>query len=81
MIHSSLPSSRSHTLESMRIFKRALVLPAPGGTGLAVPEVHDVHGGLMPPIEHEHDQDVPQLMTGSKIVHLTCTGRKGSWGL
>lgn len=61
----------------MRIFRCALALPAPGGTGLAVPEVHDVHGGLMPPVEHEHHQDVPQLMAGSKVVHLTCSGGKG----
>lgn len=35
-----------------------------------MPEVHDVHGGLMPPVKHGHHQDVPQLVAGAKVVQL-----------
>lgn len=47
-----------------------LAAAAPGWTGLAVSEVHDVHSGLMPPVEHHHHQDVPHLVAGAQIVQL-----------
>lgn len=42
--------------------------------GLAVSEAHDVHGGLMPPVEHQHHQDVPHLVAGAQVVQLACRG-------
>lgn len=42
----------------------------PGGAGLAVSEVHDVNGCLMPPVKHHHNQYVPQLMARTQVIHL-----------
>lgn len=44
--------------------------------GPAVAEAHDVHGGLVPPVEHQHHQHVPQLVTGAQVVELACRGRQ-----
>lgn len=38
--------------------------------GLAVAKVHYGHGSLVPPVKHQHHQDVPQLMTGTKVIQL-----------
>lgn len=46
------------------------VLTAAVCAGLIVSEVHDVDGSLVPPIEHDHHQHMPELMTGTKIVQL-----------
>ena len=34
-------------------------------------EAHDVDGRLVPPVEHQHHQDMPQLVAGPHVVHLT----------
>lgn len=47
----------------------------PTGTRLAVSEAHDEHGGLMPPVKHQHHQEVPQLVAGTNVVHLACRQR------
>lgn len=47
-----------------------LATTASGRAGLAVPEVHDVHSRLMPPVKHYNHQYVPYLVTGTKIVEL-----------
>lgn len=39
-------------------------------TRLTVPVVHDVDGGLVPPVEHQNHQNVPQLVTGTEVVQL-----------
>lgn len=36
-----------------------------------MPESHDVHSRLVPPVEHQHHQDVPHLVTGTHVVQLT----------
>lgn len=36
-----------------------------------MPEVHDMNGGLMPPVKHHHHQNVPHLVAGAQIVELT----------
>lgn len=41
-----------------------------GRAGPAVPEVHDVNGRLMPPVEHHNHQYVPQLVAGAQVVQL-----------
>lgn len=47
----------------------------------AVPEVHDVHGGLVPPVEHQHHQDVPHLVAGAQVVQLTWEERPRPGGV
>lgn len=47
-----------------------LAAPALSGTGLAVSEPHDVHGRLVPPVEHQDYQHVPHLVTGAQVVQL-----------
>lgn len=42
-----------------------------------MPEAHDVHGGLVPPVKHRHHQNVPQLVAGAQVVELTWGGRRG----
>lgn len=39
-------------------------------TRLAVSVACDVDGSLVPPVEHQHHQNVPQLVTGTKVVQL-----------
>lgn len=38
--------------------------------------VHDVDSGLVPPVEHDDHQYMPELVTGTKIVQLACEDRK-----
>lgn len=45
-------------------------LAAAGRARPAVPEVHDVYGCLMPPVEHHHHQYVPHLVAGTQVVQL-----------
>lgn len=42
------------------------------GAGLAVSVRHDETGRLMPPVKHQHQQQVPQLVAGAQVVELTC---------
>lgn len=46
-------------------------------TGLAVSVLHDVHYRLMPPVQHDHCQDMPHLVTGAEVVQLSCREQKG----
>ncbi len=48
--------------------------------GLIVSVLHDVDSGLAPPVEHDHHQHMPELVTGSKIVQLACEDRYKKWG-
>lgn len=41
------------------------------GAGLAVSVLHDVHHGLVPPVQHHHRQDVPDLVTRAEVVQLS----------
>lgn len=42
------------------------------GAGLAVPVGHDETRRLMPPVKHQHQQQVPHLVAGAQVVELTC---------
>lgn len=46
-------------------------------TGLAVSVLHDVHCGLMPPVQHHHCKDMPHLVTRAEVVQLACGQEKG----
>lgn len=46
----------------------------------AVPEVHDMNGGLMPPVKHHHHQNVPHLVAGAQVVQLTWEERPRQGG-
>lgn len=39
--------------------------------------LHDVHCGLVPPIQHHHCQDVPHLVARAEVVELACGGEQG----
>ena len=41
------------------------------GAGVAVSVGHDEDGGLVPPVEHQHQQHVPHLVAGAHVVQLT----------
>lgn len=45
--------------------------------GPAVSEAHDVQGSLVPPVEHQHHQHVPQLVAGTQVVELAYGRRQG----
>lgn len=47
------------------------------GAGLAVSVLHDVHCGLVPPVQHHHCQDVPHLVARAEVVQLACGGEQG----
>lgn len=38
---------------------------------LAVSVPHDVHRGLVPPVQHHHCEDMPDLVAGSEVVQLS----------
>lgn len=40
--------------------------------GVAVPVVGDEEHRLVPPVEHQNHQHVPQLVTGTQVVQLAC---------
>lgn len=42
------------------------------GAGLAVSVRHDETGRLVPPVKHQHQQQVPQLVAGAQVVELSC---------
>lgn len=42
----------------------------------AMPEAHDVYSGLVPPVEHQHHQHVPQLVAGAQVVELAYRRRQ-----
>lgn len=46
------------------------------GAGLAVSVRHDEAWWLVPPVKHQHQQQVPHLVTGAQVVQLTCSRRK-----
>lgn len=55
---------------------RALRVLRGVGTRLAVSVGHDEGRRLVPPVEHEQQQQVPQLVAGAQVVELPCsTGR------
>ena len=42
------------------------------GAGVAVSVGSEEEYGLVPPVEHQHHQHVPQLMAGTQVVQLAC---------
>lgn len=52
------------------------VLGGGGGVGarLAVPVRHDEARRLVPPVEHQHQQQVPHLVAGAQVVQLPWGG-------
>lgn len=42
-----------------------------------MPVLHDVHCGLMPPIQHHNCKDVPYLVTRAEVVQLPCGEENG----
>lgn len=43
--------------------------------------LHDVHCGLVPPVQHHHCQDVPHLVARAEVVQLACGGEQGHSGI
>lgn len=46
------------------------------GAGLAVSVRHDEARRLVPPVEHDDQQQVPHLVAGAQVVQLTCGDRE-----
>lgn len=42
------------------------------GARFAVSVLHDVDGRLMPPVQHDHREDVPYLVARTEVVQLPC---------